>query len=44
MQKVLNPELAKKDLGIKDYLKTFKKVNNKDRIAKPGILEWDTNS
>ena len=41
---VLNHELAKKDVGIKDYLNSFKKVNIKDRVSTPGLLAWDENA
>jgi hypothetical protein len=39
---VINQDLAKKEMGIKDYLNTFKKVNNKSFVPTVNILEWDT--
>lgn len=42
MSHVLNHEIARKDAGIRDYLATFKKVNNKQRQSQLNF-NWDDN-
>ena len=41
---VINQDLSKQELGIKDYLNTFKKVNNKSFQPSSNFIEWDETS